>query len=93
MLAELREDNSRLVVRMKEAHGLCDENGVIATASLLEVWIDEAENRASCLFAAGQPAESAGPYRERRSGPRHRGRLEPGKEGHIVGVRGLRLLS
>ena len=60
MLAELREDNSQLAVRMKEAHGLCDEEGDIATASLLEGWIDEAETRAWYLFEASRPAESAG---------------------------------
>src|ERR1700746_3779260 len=42
MLAELREDNSRLVDRMRETHGVCDEHADVATASLLEVWIDEA---------------------------------------------------
>jgi starvation-inducible DNA-binding protein len=41
MLAELREDNQALVTRMREAHGVCDEHGDVATASLLEVWIDE----------------------------------------------------
>src|SRR5690349_19647152 len=46
MLAELREDNARLADRMRETHGVCDEHGDVATASLLEVWIDEAERRA-----------------------------------------------
>src|SRR5712672_1080029 len=43
MLAELREDNAQLADRMGETHGVCEEHGDIATASLLEVWIDEAE--------------------------------------------------
>src|SRR5213080_1400945 len=43
MLAELREDNARLGDRMRETHGVCGEHGDVATASLLEVWIDEAE--------------------------------------------------
>ena len=60
MLAELREDNARLADRMREAHGVCDEHGDVATASLLEVWIDEAERRAWFLFEASRPAESAG---------------------------------
>ena len=46
MLVELREDNNQLAARMREAHTLCDEHGDVATASLLEVWIDEAEGRA-----------------------------------------------
>ena len=50
MLAELREDNKELVVRMRETHGLCDEHEDVASASLLEVWIDEAERRTWFLF-------------------------------------------
>src|SRR4029079_11347620 len=41
MLAELREDNLRLVTAMRQVHDTCDEYGDVATASLLEVWIDE----------------------------------------------------
>jgi len=57
MLAELRDDNRQLVARMRETHGLCDEHGDVASASLLEVWIDEAERRAWFLFEASRPAE------------------------------------
>jgi starvation-inducible DNA-binding protein len=53
MLAELREDNLRLVGFMRETHGLCDQYGDIASASLLEVWIDEAERRVWFLFESG----------------------------------------
>jgi starvation-inducible DNA-binding protein len=60
MLAELREDNATLADRMREVHGVCDEHGDVATASLLEVWIDEAERRAWFLFEAARPAETAG---------------------------------
>ena len=60
MLAELREDNARLADRMRETHGVCDEHGDVATASLLEVWIDEAERRAWFLFEATRPGESPG---------------------------------
>ena len=60
MLAELREDNARLADRMRETHGVCDDHGDVATASLLEVWIDEAERRAWFLFEASRPAEFAG---------------------------------
>jgi len=59
MLAELREDNARLVDHMRETHGVCDEHGDVATASLLEVWIDEAERRVWFLFEASRPAEAA----------------------------------
>ena len=43
MLAELREDNGRVADRMRTRRGVCEEHGDVATASLLEVWIDEAE--------------------------------------------------
>ena len=54
MLAELREDNQQLVSRMREVHNVCDEHGDVATASLLEVWIDEAERRLWFLYEAGR---------------------------------------
>jgi len=54
MLAELRDDNMQLTTEMREAHGLCDEHKDVATASLLENWIDEAERRAWFLFEAGR---------------------------------------
>ena len=41
MLAELRDDNKSLTSAMREVHNACDEYGDVATASLLEVWIDE----------------------------------------------------
>jgi starvation-inducible DNA-binding protein len=60
MLAELREDNLQLTAFMRETHDLCDEHGDVASASLLEVWIDEAEGRAWFLFeAARQSAPGA----------------------------------
>jgi starvation-inducible DNA-binding protein len=52
MLAELRDDNQRLVTSMRETHGVCDEHGDVATASLLENWIDEAERRVWFLYEA-----------------------------------------
>src|SRR5213075_1521505 len=58
MLAELRDDNERLAGFMRAAHGVCDERRDVATASLLEVWIDEAERRAWFLFEAGLSASS-----------------------------------
>ena len=57
MLAELRDDNQRLAASMRETHDLCDEHGDVATASLLEIWIDEAERRAWFLFEATRTAE------------------------------------
>jgi len=54
MLAELRDDNQQLVTRMRQAHATCDEHGDVATASLLEVWIDEAERRVWFLFESGR---------------------------------------
>jgi starvation-inducible DNA-binding protein len=54
MLAELRDDNLRLTAAMRETHSLCDEHGDVATASLIEVWIDEAERRIWFLFEAGR---------------------------------------
>ena len=54
MLAELREDNLQLTQRMRETHDVCDEHGDVATASLLEVWIDQAERRTWFLFEAGR---------------------------------------
>jgi starvation-inducible DNA-binding protein len=50
MLAELRDDNKRLVTIMRETHNVCDTYGDVATASLLEVWIDETERRTWFLF-------------------------------------------
>jgi starvation-inducible DNA-binding protein len=52
MLAELREDNKELATRLREVHELCDEYHDVATASLIEVWIDETERRTWFLFEA-----------------------------------------
>jgi len=52
MLAELRDDNKELTAHMRETHDLCDKHGDVATASLLENWIDEAERRTWFLFEA-----------------------------------------
>lgn len=50
MLAELREDNRQLLKAMRTIHQLCDEIGDVATASLLENWIDESERRVWFLY-------------------------------------------
>jgi starvation-inducible DNA-binding protein len=59
MLAELRDDNKQLANEMRRTHALCDEHHDVATASLLEVWIDEAEQRTWFLFEASRSPESA----------------------------------
>ena len=50
MLAELADDNKTLAARLREAHNVCDEHRDIASASLIEVWIDETERRTWFLF-------------------------------------------
>lgn len=52
MLAELCGDNKQLTGFLRETHALCDEHGDVATASLIEVWIDETERRTWFLFEA-----------------------------------------
>jgi starvation-inducible DNA-binding protein len=52
MLAELADDNKTLAARLREAHNVCDEHRDIATASLIEAWIDETERRTWFLFEA-----------------------------------------
>jgi starvation-inducible DNA-binding protein len=56
MLVELRKDNLQLAGYMREAHALCDEHGDVATASLLETWIDETEGRSWFLLEATRSA-------------------------------------
>jgi starvation-inducible DNA-binding protein len=54
MLAELRDDTQRFVSSMREAHDVCDDHGDVATTSLLEVYIDEAEKRVWFLYEASR---------------------------------------
>jgi starvation-inducible DNA-binding protein len=56
MLAELKEDNLALTQRMRQTHNVCDEHGDVATASLIENWIDEAERRTWFLFETTRKA-------------------------------------
>ena len=60
MLAELREDNKSLTATLRQVHNVCDEYGDVATASLLEVWIDETERRTWFLYEAtrGGPGQN-----------------------------------
>jgi starvation-inducible DNA-binding protein len=60
MLAELREDNQRVVAAMRETHDVCDEHQDVATASLLEVFIDEAERRVWFLYEASRRGDPTG---------------------------------
>jgi starvation-inducible DNA-binding protein len=60
MLAELREDNKNLAAHLREAHNLCDEHRDLATASLIEVWIDETERRTWFLYEAARRGDSSG---------------------------------
>lgn len=59
MLSELREDNQQLVAAMRQVHDVCDEYGDVATASLLENWIDETERRTWFLFEITRAAPGA----------------------------------
>jgi hypothetical protein len=54
MIAELRDDNAVPTQSMREVHSRCDEAADVATASLLENWIDESEKRAWFLFECGR---------------------------------------
>ena len=58
MLAELCDDSKQLAAHMRETHSLCDEHGDVASASLLENWIDEAERRTWFLYEASRAGES-----------------------------------
>lgn len=58
MLAELREDNKTMAARLREAHDICDEHRDIASASLIENWIDETERRTWFLFESARKGSS-----------------------------------
>jgi starvation-inducible DNA-binding protein len=60
MLAELLDDNKTLAARLRAAHVVCDEHNDVATASLIEVWIDETERRSWFLFEATRRQDSTG---------------------------------
>ena len=57
MLAELRDDNKELLKHMRILHEVCDEHGDIATASLIENWVDETEQRVWFLCETGRHTE------------------------------------
>ena len=57
MLAELREDNMELLKHMRILHEVCYEHGDIASASLIENWVDETEQRVWFLFETARQTE------------------------------------
>ena len=57
MLRELMEDNKSVIKSMREAHEIAHKYDDVATASLLETFIDAAEKRAWFLFEAGRETE------------------------------------
>jgi starvation-inducible DNA-binding protein len=59
MLTELCKDNTQLAIRLRVVHSLCDDYGDVASASLLENWIDEAEHRVWFLYEATRPGGAA----------------------------------
>ena len=60
MLSELMADNKAMIQAMRAAHGLADEHGDVATASLLETFIDDAEKRTWFLFEASRGMDRSG---------------------------------
>jgi starvation-inducible DNA-binding protein len=60
MLRELMADNKKVVAAMREAHKVCDDNEDVATASQLEVFIDQAERRLWFMFEASRTADRSG---------------------------------
>ena len=50
MLTILRDDNNELTAYLRATHGLCAEHNDVATTSLIEVWIDQAERRSWFLI-------------------------------------------
>jgi starvation-inducible DNA-binding protein len=60
MLAELREDNKTLAARLREMHEVVDEHRDIASASLIESWIDETERRNWFLFESSRRGDKTG---------------------------------
>lgn len=60
MLAELRDDSKALAASLREVHDLCNDHRDIASASLIEVWIDETERRTWFLFESTRRGDSSG---------------------------------
>lgn len=60
MLTELMADNKAMAAAMRQAHAICDDGDDVASASLLEVYIDETERRTWFLFEASRAADATG---------------------------------
>src|SRR6266550_8526353 len=60
MLAELGDDNKTLAASLRQAHNVWDQHGDVATASLIEVWLDETERRVWFLFESNRHGDSSG---------------------------------
>jgi starvation-inducible DNA-binding protein len=60
MLRELLTDNKAVAEAMRKAHELCDKHDDAATASMLEIWIDETEKRTWFLFEASRQPDKSG---------------------------------
>ena len=60
MLKILMDDNKSMAADMRKVHAICDDNDDPATASLLEIYIDETERRTWFLFEASRPVDGAG---------------------------------
>ncbi len=60
MLRELMGDNKKVVAAMRACHKICDDHEDVATASLLENFIDQAERRTWFLFEASRKADLSG---------------------------------
>ncbi len=58
MLSELHENEMALVLSMRAVHAMCEDAGDVATASLLENWIDQAQRRSWFLFESTRPKVS-----------------------------------
>lgn len=60
MLSELCQDNVRLTSRLRAAHDICGQYNDTATASLIEEWINQTEQRAWFLFETSRKSDSSG---------------------------------
>jgi starvation-inducible DNA-binding protein len=60
MLIELHNDNRTLIGFLRAAHDLCDQHRDVATASLIENWIDETERRTWFLFESSRHGDKTG---------------------------------
>lgn len=60
MLGELQDDNKAVAARMRKVHDILDKANDIASASLVENWIDETERRTWFLYEASRESERGG---------------------------------